>query len=192
MCHYELETPSGYGFHVYIDEMYLEDNPNYNSQVEDKPCTDYVQFGRDTLYVTTFKSPYFCGKRSRKATVNSNGTSVFTGGQGMRMYTEVVDHEMDVWLRLSPRSAEEAASKSPRLIYMTVTTIKKGCGQKDAFYRQCRHTSNCIRREFFCDGRVNCAWPDAEAGGTDEVDCDKEGNPKNTLTKSVTICFILY
>ena len=25
MCHYELEAPSGFGFHVYIDQMYLSD-----------------------------------------------------------------------------------------------------------------------------------------------------------------------
>ena len=43
-------------------------------------------------------------------------------------------------------------------------------------YRKCPHSRGyCIRREFFCDGRVNCAWPDAEAGGTDEVLCDVEG-----------------
>ena len=41
--------------------------------------------------------------------------------------------------------------------------------------RKCPHTSHCIRREFFCDGRVNCAWPNAEEGGTDEVNCDAEG-----------------
>ena len=44
------------------------------------------------------------------------------------------------------------------------------------FCRKCPHSRGyCIRREFFCDGRVNCAWPDAEAGGTDEVLCDVEG-----------------
>ena len=42
-------------------------------------------------------------------------------------------------------------------------------------YRKCPHTSHCIRREFFCDGRINCAWPNAEEGGTDEVNCDAEG-----------------
>jgi len=44
------------------------------------------------------------------------------------------------------------------------------------FYRQCKHTNHCIRREFFCDGRVNCAWPNAEEGGTDEI-CNVEDGP---------------
>ena len=46
---------------------------------------------------------------------------------------------------------------------------------KNILFRKCPHTSHCIRREFFCDGRVNCAWPNAEEGGTDEVNCDAEG-----------------
>ena len=46
---------------------------------------------------------------------------------------------------------------------------------KNILFRKCPHTSHCIRREFFCDGRINCAWPNAEEGGTDEVNCDAEG-----------------
>ena len=46
---------------------------------------------------------------------------------------------------------------------------------KNILFRKCPHTSHCIRREFFCDGRVNCAWPNAEEGGTDEINCDAEG-----------------
>ena len=41
-CHYELETARGYGFHVYFDEMYL----NELSGSGQSPCKDYVQFGR--------------------------------------------------------------------------------------------------------------------------------------------------
>ena len=42
LCHYELETVSQYGFHVYIDEMYLNDE----GRVSSEPCLDYIQFAR--------------------------------------------------------------------------------------------------------------------------------------------------
>ena len=47
-CHYEVETKPGYGFHVYIDEMYL------NDQGRSEPCVDYIQFARSVqiVYVT--------------------------------------------------------------------------------------------------------------------------------------------
>ncbi len=150
--------------------MYLEDKPNYQSMTDEIPCVDYVQFGRDTLHVTTYTSPYYCGKRDLLPLKNSNGTSPFTGGQGNRMHVEVQDREMDVWINLTPRPP----TSPPRVLTMTVTTIKLECGSKDPFYRQCLYTSHCIRREFFCDGRINCAWPSGDAGGTDEFNCDKE------------------
>ena len=42
-CHLELEIPSGYGLHIYMDEMHLAGNE------ENDDCIDYVQFGRDIL-----------------------------------------------------------------------------------------------------------------------------------------------
>ena len=41
MCHYELETLTDYGFHVYFDQMYLSD-----LGLLQNPCLDFVQFGR--------------------------------------------------------------------------------------------------------------------------------------------------
>jgi hypothetical protein len=177
MCHYELETISGYGFHIYIDEMDFVENPLQNAV---DPCTDYIQFGRDAGFVTTFKSPFYCGSRSRIATTNpaeSGNVSTFTGGQGSRMYVEEKDSEMDVWIKVTPRSNPV---QKLRKLYMTVTVIKKGCGAKNPYYRNCPNTQHCIRREFFCDSRINCAWPDADHGGTDEINCDAEGI-KNTV-----------
>ena len=87
------------------------------------------------------------------------------------MYVEERDNEMDLFIYMSKRHI----TTRPRYLKMTVTVIKKNCGAKNPFYRQCPHTSHCIKREFFCDGRVNCAWPNAEAGGTDETNCDTEG-----------------
>ena len=42
LCHYELETPTGYGFHIYIDQMYLNDN----GPLKNDRCQDWLQFAR--------------------------------------------------------------------------------------------------------------------------------------------------
>ena len=132
------------------------------------PIMHYLFF-RDVVFVDTYRSPHYCGTR----TPNSiNGSRVFTGGQGARIYVEEKDWEMDVWIKISRRTSPK---ERPRSLKMTVTVIKKDCGDKNPFYRHCPNTHHCVRREFFCDGRVNCAWPDAEYGGTDEVNCDAEG-----------------
>ena len=89
------------------------------------------------------------------------------------MYVEEKDSEMDMLISITKR--RNFQHQNPRVLKLTVTVIKKDCGAKNPFYKQCSHTDHCIRREFFCDGRVNCAWPDAEAGGTDEVNCGAEG-----------------
>jgi len=169
MCHYELETVSQYGFHVYIDEMYLSDE----GPVREDPCLDFIQFARDRAFVTTYTSPKYCGHRSRGFTTRGHNGSRVTAGHGSRMYIEERDSEMDLFVKVSKRRITTRS----RYIQMTVTVIKQNCGSKNAFYRQCPHTSHCIRREFFCDGRVNCAWPNAEAGGTDEINCHVEDGP---------------
>ena len=58
---------------------------------------------------------------------------------------------------------------------MTVTVFKKNCDWADESYKPCSHSSYCIRKDFFCDGRVNCAFPYGDVGGTDEVNCDLKG-----------------
>jgi len=167
-CHYELEAPRDFGFHVYFDHMDLSENT-----LNTEPCTDFVQFGRDILFVDSHRSQKFCGKRTTP--VNNGSSLAFSGGQGTRFYVEETDREMDLWIKISKRTP--TFKPSPRRLKITVTVIKKDCGVHNPYYRQCSHTDHCIRREFFCDGRINCAWPDAEHGGTDEVNCDAEDEP---------------
>ena len=75
-CHLELETLKGglsgirrsskYGFLVYIDEMELDgDSKHAMTSTYDKCPDDYVQFGRDALFVTTNLSQKFCGSFER-------------------------------------------------------------------------------------------------------------------------------
>ena len=57
-CHLELEAPSGYGLHTYIQEMGFRGDEELND------CSDdYVQFGRDVFAFTVYRSPKFCGHR---------------------------------------------------------------------------------------------------------------------------------
>ena len=135
-------------------------------------------FFRDILFVDSHRSQKFCGKRTTP--VNNGSSLAFSGGQGTRFYVEETDREMDLWIKISKRTP--SFNPSPRRLKITVTVIKKDCGVHHPYYRQCSHTDHCIRREFFCDGRINCAWPDAEHGGTDEVNCDAEGTlPKKEM-----------
>ena len=78
-----------------------------------------------------------------------------------RIYTEEVDKDMDVWIRVATPD-QDNVTKSLTLV---VTPFKKFCGSSDQLYRQCRYSTKCVRRELFCDGRVNCAWPYAEPAG---------------------------
>ena len=139
---------------------------------------------RDVAFVTSHKSQKFCGTRGTPVGSASNGSSVatipsFNTGQGTRFYVEETDREMDLWIKISKRTT--SFNPQPRRLKLTVTVIKKNCGTHNPFYRQCSYSNHCIRREFFCDGRINCAWPDAEHGGTDEVKCDESKCPTATI-----------
>ena len=124
------------------------------------------------LQVLYIIETFFHYQQPSKA-INGSNIPAFTGGQGIRMYVEESDSEMDLWISVSKGKLH--TNPKPRILVMTITVVKKNCRGSSRFYRQCPHSPYCIRREFFCDGRVNCAWPDAEAGGTDEVQCDAEG-----------------
>ena len=74
-------------------------------------------------------------------------------------------------------------SKSARNFNMTITVFqkvdpfKKKCRSDDQF-KKCRYSSHCIRKEFFCDNRVNCISSNREKAGYDESGvwvCDKRG-----------------
>ena len=87
------------------------------------------------------------------------------------MYVEKEDGEMDVYFQIFKNSK----TTQPRHLKMTVTVFKKHCDWADESYKPCSHSSYCVRKDFFCDGRVNCAFPYGDVGGTDEVNCNLEG-----------------
>ena len=119
--------------------------------------TDFVQFGRDILFVTTHLSHKFCGLVKLPVPEEVNGVTKFKfpGSMKTRTYIEDSDREMDIWININ--SADKDKEKTLSLV---VTPVKKNCKGKDRNYKQCGYRDSCVRKELFCDGRVNCATSD--------------------------------
>ena len=176
-CHLELEAPgpaSSYGIHVYIQEM------NFDGD-EDGGCRDYVQYSRDVLAFTTYNSQKFCGKR-RGIDYRHGPADAHRGydGRHQRLYVEERDSEMDVYIVMKSDRGNIAYTVQ-RNLTLVATVFRKRCEREGRFggddYTSCPKTDrrkgdlgNCIRSEFFCDGYVNCAWPDGDLA-TDEAYC---------------------
>ena len=159
-CHLELYLPSSsYGFSVFIEEMTLSGSTMSG-------CSeDYLQFGRDILFVTTHLSNKYCGDVELPIARSKNGVVRFEfpfTPLARRIYNEEKDKEMDIWININTRDLEENLHKTLTLV---VTPFKKSCATRDSLYKQCRFSTKCVRRELFCDGRVNCAWPYVEPAG---------------------------
>ena len=126
--------------------------------------TDFVQFGRDILFVTTHLSRKYCGDVQQPVSTDIGGvTKLQLAGSNLdtRIYREESDREMDIWIHInSPDGGQD-----DRTLTMVVTPFKKTCSRKDSHYRKCGFRSSCVRKELFCDGRINCAWPDKEPRG---------------------------
>ena len=156
-CHLEVVVPSSsYGFSVFIEEMNLS-----GSSVAG--CSeDYVQFGRDILFVTTHKSRKYCGQVELPVAKVEQGVASFTfpwTPLTKRIYAEEEDKEMDIWIQVRTHMTQDKS------LTLVVTPFKKSCGSRDRLYQQCRYSTKCVRKELFCDGRINCAWPYKEPAG---------------------------
>ena len=114
--------------------------------------------------MTTHLSQKFCGVVSLPVSKEVNGVRKFEFPGSMlktRIYTEDTDREMDIWIKInSPGDGQDE-----KTLTMVVTPFKKTCKRKDSQYQKCGTRSSCVRKELFCDGRVNCAWPDREPQG---------------------------
>ena len=164
LCHLELEVPSiDYGFHVYLAEM------NLLGSEEDDCKEDFIQFGRDDLFVTTFRSHLYCGQRAHVNSTDKEGFYKSYDRRHMRLYVEERDYEMDFWIKLKAKNL--AVSNFKRNLTVVVTPFKKYCSARDKKYVKCKNTSKCVKRDWICDGAVNCAWPDGDVP-TDELNCD--------------------
>ena len=147
-CHLELAVPSSsFGFSVFLEEMSL------SGSVETGCTKDFVQFGRDILFVTTHMSSKYCGKIELPIH-NKAGTPLHS-----RIYHEQEDREMDIWMHITRENQEN------KIVNMVVTPFMKTCKEEDRDYKQCGYRDYCISRELFCDGRVNCASQETQHTG---------------------------
>jgi len=175
-CHLELALDSSkLGFFVYFEDL---------SVTPSKDCVeDYVQFGRDILFITSFRSAKFCHKiQGNFPTVNKTTVTTLdpsTTTMSKRTYSESTDQEMDVWLRL------KVSPSSPliKTVSFTVTPFLLTCSGRDVGYRRCGQAGHCVRSQFFCDGAVNCPvnnsmWP------ADETDCKSSSRAVTDLDGS--------
>lgn len=162
-CHLELVlTQPDSGFFVYFDWMSLE------QEVDGECEEDYVQFGRDILFITSHRSNKFCGNIegspvvppiSMSSNVSSEDSSAAKGANitplDKRIYSEHSDTEMDIWIKVTvPQPGE---GHKPKTLSLVVTPYKKSCTPHDRRYKRCGASKHCIRSELFCDGTVNCA-----------------------------------
>jgi len=166
-CHLELYLPSSsYGFSVFIEEMSL------SGSLLSGCHHDYVQFGRDILFVTTHLSQKYCGDVELPVPRSKNGVTSFDfpfTPLARRIYNEEEDREMDIWINIDTGRDLVLGDTAEKTLTLVVTPFKKSCATRDSLYQQCRFSTKCVRRELFCDGRINCAWPYIEPA--DEVHC---------------------
>jgi len=176
-CHLELvlET-SDSGFFVYFDSLLLSEETGGDCE------EDYVQFGRDILFITSHRSSKFCGciegslmvppatRGNNTTTTNTNSaepdlTAVNVTPLDKRIYSEHSDTEMDIWIKIM---VPHQTGTRPKTLSLIVTPYRQKCSKQDRRYKRCGGSQHCIRSELFCDGNVNCAvgsqLPPDEAG----------------------------
>ena len=156
-CHLELSVPSSlFGFSVFLEELSLA------GSVESGCPTDFVQFGRDILFVTVHLSRKHCGDIEPPVHSQDGGVRKLefpVSPLHSRIYREESDREMDIWIHVgSPGDDLEEETLS-----LAVTPVKKTCKRKDRNYKECG--DSCVRKELFCDSRVNCASQDSKKTG---------------------------
>lgn len=178
-CHLELHLPSDrYGVQIFIEEMKLSGSG--------QNCTeDFLQFGRDVLFITTHLSAKICGTIPRSGLTREEGLQLQNTSEShqlsvasfTRHYSEESDSEMDLWVFMS-RPVNNAGSSEEKFLRILLTPYRKVCDPRDHFYRAChRKNSRCIRTELWCDGHMNCPTSEKHSS-PDEDDCPKAEVPE--------------
>merc|ERR1719150_2318292 len=186
-CHLELVlTQADSGFFVYFDSMVLAEAEQGGDCEE-----DYVQFGRDILFITSHRSAKHCGRvegspivspPAANSTQDPDTSTARTTPLDKRIYSEHADTEMDIWIKVVVPRHEDRADSSvrPKTLSLVVTPYKVSCSSQDRRHRRCGRSKHCIRSELFCDGTVNCAV--ASSVPADEHGCKVTTVPPVTET----------
>jgi len=164
-CHLELHLHSkSLGFSAYIERLDIAAVPDCKQ--------DFVQFGRDQLFITTYTSAKFCRRIEASEEVRDESGDLIRYNFGnvsytQREYIEDEDNEMDVWLSLAP-------SRNVKTVKLVVSPFRKKCSYEDEkYYRRCPGSGRCFKKDFFCSGLVKCGvLPKSEYG----LACQQETN----------------
>ena len=134
------------------------------SEEFDGECEDdFVQFGRDVFFITSYRSVRYCGLiRGDLTALQKFNKSEQVTPMKKRIYSESDDMEMDIWVKITV----PAAISVVKSLEFVVTAFKKSCALGDSEYARCGQFPHCIRSELFCDGVVNCALPGLAHGLT--------------------------
>jgi len=145
-CHLELELgKTGDGFIVFIDEMDIQNN---------SACSrDYIQFGWDVGFVTTGLSDKMCSKLHHHESEEGKDANrldyIRESGYSRRIYQKSID-EMDLWIELNQDR------KVRKQLSLTVTPARNCDRWEDPSMMKCPQSLDCIHRDLFCDGKINC------------------------------------
>jgi len=166
-CHLELHLHSqSLGFSVFVETLKLQ-------TVFNSDCSkDYIQFGRDKFFITTYTSDKYCERIEETEDIRSEeGDLLKYDFKGVtyerREYVEDTDNEMDVWINLS-NMKDPSLNDNVKEIKLVVLPFRKKCSSDDERnYRRCPGTGRCFKREYFCKEMVKCAvLSDIEQRGT--------------------------
>jgi len=145
-CHLEFELATGDGFIVFIDQMDIEFNPTCSK--------DYIQFGWDVGFITVGKSEKMCQKfeshehpedEKEEKRLDYIRESSFSS----RIYNKM-QNEIDFWIQLHQKSNIRKHLK------LTITPARSCHRWQDHSQMQCPLSAECIHRDLFCDGMINC------------------------------------
>ena len=144
-CHLDLLLPStNYGLSVFIEEMSFS---GFGSD-----CSkDFLQFGRDILFVTSYLSGKYCGTLLRPS--KETYLTVPSLFAAHRNYVEEYDSEMDIWIHIKVAPNQTATYKTLSLI---VTPFRQSCNLRDSQYMKCGQARACVKKELLRNAKGNC------------------------------------
>eukprot|EP00090_Calanus_glacialis_P040511 TRINITY_DN70680_c0_g1_i1.p1 TRINITY_DN70680_c0_g1~~TRINITY_DN70680_c0_g1_i1.p1 ORF type:complete len:351 (+),score=74.68 TRINITY_DN70680_c0_g1_i1:89-1054(+) len=156
-CHLELQLLSeDFGFYVFIDKLWLDKTPGCGG--------DFLQFGRDFAFLTSYKSKKYCDRidPTTKVTLETEDgaqSKIDFGSTSTsaREYVETNEQDMDVWVSIKP----PIPGKEHKQLRLVVTPFKKSCSTSDTWWWPCKGSDQCVRRDLLCDGVLNCAGGDS-------------------------------
>jgi len=154
-CDLELSAGKGQGLMVQVEDATLRPN-----ELRPGKCDDYMQLGRDdnTPFFTWDKTGRLCGEEAKNVAFDvPNGQLLF-------------------WLRLGGMGRTNTLEDVGFSIVVT-SYLEKDAPDLTNF-RACADGSRFIRRNFFCDGRRNCAMdPTDEEADESQQSCGSGLDP---------------